>query len=474
MAIAFLNEAAPLEQAGGPVRISNLLHMVWLSRPDLQQAFDLRTADGRNGLIHWFNDAAQREYGIDPEAAAVAAEPPARISAPPASPSGISRLLSFLGLRPAGPGAGLAPGANLVGYAQGVLGMGEHVRMTAEALKAVGTPYGIVDFDVGVVNKQSELSDDYCVIDGNRHRANIFHVNADQMLNSYLRLGGEFFAGRYNIGYWAWELAKCPANWVPVTRMVDEIWAPSRFIQASFSAVADAPVVHMPLCVELPDFVRRERSHFGLPYGDRLFLYVFDFHSYLQRKNPYAAIRAFKQAFPAGTEAAGLVIKVMNGEADSPAWRAMIELIGGDRRIHVLNSVMSRSDVLALIDCCDSFISLHRAEGFGRGPAEAMYLGKPVIATNYSGTTDFMRPSNSYLVDYELVPIQPGEYVFPEGQKWAEADVSHATTHMRSIVDDFGEAKRIGALGQATIRQEFSAPEIGRRMTARLRELGML
>jgi glycosyltransferase involved in cell wall biosynthesis len=230
----------------------------------------------------------------------------------------------------------------------------------------------------------------------------------------------------------------------------------------------------MPLCVELPDFARQERSYFGLPDDHHLFLYVFDFHSYLQRKNPYAAIKAFQQAFPLGTEAAGLVIKVMNGEVDSAAWQTMIELIAGDSRIQVLNSVMSRADVLALIDCCDCFVSLHRAEGFGRGPAEAMYLGKPVIATNYSGTTDFMRPANSYLVEYDLVPVQPGEYVFPDGQMWAEADVPHAAQHMRSIIDDFGQAERIGLLGQATIRQEFSAAETGKRMAARLRQLRAL
>lgn len=472
MSIEFLNEPASLGQANGQVGVSNMLHMIWLSRPDLQAAFDLNTTSGQSELINWFSGAAGREYGIDPDVAAVTNGKPQNTSRPTSRREGFSRFLSLWGLGRSIPER--APGANLIGYAKGVLGMGEHVRMTAEALKAVKAPYGIVDFDVGVINKQSDLDSDYRLIDSNRHLANIFHVNADQMLSSYMMLGRKFFAESYNIGYWAWELAKCPPNWVPVTKMVDEIWAPSKFIQDSFSAVTDVPVVHMPLCVELPQFARQERSYFSLPEGHCLFLYVFDFHSYLERKNPYAAIKAFRQAFPLGTEPACLVIKVMNGKADSASWMEMIELIGGDERIHVLNAVMSRADVLALIDCCNCFVSLHRAEGFGRGPAEAMYLGKPVIATDYSGTTDFMRPSNSYLVEYNLVPVQPGEYVFPDGQVWAEANVSQAAQHMRSISGDFGQAQKVGMLGQTTIRREFSALETGKRMRMRLRELGLL
>jgi len=366
------------------------------------------------------------------------------------------------------------PGATLVGYAHGVLGMGEHVRMTAEALTGAGVPFGVVDFDLGIKNKQDDSGGDFPLIDSSVHRANIFHVNADMMLYTYCRLGPDFFSGRYNIGYWAWELANCPEAWDSVTRMMDEIWAPSKFIQDCFAAVASCPVIHMPLCVELPSFKRLTRSSFGLPEDDCLFLYAFDFNSYFQRKNPLASIRSFKKAFPVQTEQAGLVLKVMNGDTDSEVWKQMLDLIDGDPRIHVINEVMDRGQVLALLDCCDCFLSLHRSEGFGRGPAEAMYLGKPVIVTNYSGNLDFTRPGACLLVDYRLIPVQPDEYVFTEGQVWAEVDEQQAAEHMRTVARGGTEVAAMAQRGQAVIRDEFSAAAIGARMKQRLEQLNLL
>jgi glycosyltransferase involved in cell wall biosynthesis len=312
------------------------------------------------------------------------------------------------------------------------------------------------------------------MVDRNRHRANVFHVNADQMLATYCALGSDFFNSRYNIGYWAWELSKWPADWVPTLDMVDEIWAPSRFIRDCLKTVTDKPVVHMPLCVELPHFGRRSRSHFGLPEGDCLFLYTFDFHSYIDRKNPLAAVRAFKRAFPSGKEKAGLVLKIMKGDPESPKWQEMIEAIDHDPRIYVINQMMSRADVLALLDSCDCFLSLHRSEGFGRGPAEAMYLGKAVIATNYSGNVDFTRPGASLLVDYQLVPVKPGEYVCGEGQVWADPDVDHAARQMLLVQQGSAEVQEIAARGQEVILTEFSNAAVGRNMRKRLTEIGAL
>jgi glycosyltransferase involved in cell wall biosynthesis len=351
--------------------------------------------------------------------------------------------------------------------------MGEHVRMTAEALGRAQTPYGIFDFDVGVANKQADEGA-FPLVESNRFRANLFHVNADQMLYTYCKLKPEFFRNCYNIGYWAWELSRCPAAWAPITNMVDEIWAPSTFVRDAFAAVTSKPVVHMPLCVELPPFRRLPRSLFGLPEGKCLFLFVFDFHSFIARKNPLAALRAFQRAFPSRLAPVGLVIKVMNGNPEHPVWHEMMNLMENDRRIHIINEVMPRQQVLALVDCCDVFVSLHRAEGFGRGPAEAMYLGKPVIVTNYSGNTDFTREGAAFLVDYDLVPIEKDQYVCPEGQVWASADEQHAAHLMRQIVEGSENVAAIAARGRAIIRNEFSPEAVGSRMTKRLREVGAI
>ena len=55
---------------------------------------------------------------------------------------------------------------------------------------------------------------------------------------------------------------------------------------------------------------------------------------------------------------------------------------------------------------CDAYVSLHRSEGTGLTITDAMALGKPVIATSWSGNMDFMDVSNSFPVRYELVELQ--------------------------------------------------------------------
>ncbi|MGH9582417.1 MAG: glycosyltransferase, partial [Bryobacteraceae bacterium] len=133
--------------------------------------------------------------------------------------------------------------------------------------------------------------------------------------------------------------------------------------------------------------------------------------------------------------------------------------------------VLRRPELHELIAACDSFVSLHRSEGFGLGIAEAMYLGKPVIATNYSGNVDFTKQDNSCLVDYRLVPVKPGEYLFPEGQVWADPNVDQAAMYMRRLAGDRDYAKRIGSAGTESIRRQHSAKATGARYAKRLKQI---
>ena len=441
-------EAAAIPSLLKQGHISRLMQIVWQSRADLQHSFDLSSAGGQQDYVNWFAASAPAEYGLQ------AARVPILATAAVDSLGGL-------------------PGANLVGYAHAELGMGEHVRMTAAALSSTDLAYGVINIEADSRSrKQAELGHGE-LIDRNRHKANIFHVNADQMLRTYGRLGHAFFAKRYNIGYWAWELANCPEPWIPMTELVNEIWAPSSFIQKAFAQVTDIPVLHMPLCVAPGEVQRLGRAHFGLPADSFLFLYVFDFLSFLERKNPQAAIRAFHRAFDRADSRVGLVLKVMHAEPSSPAWRRMLELIDGDPRVSIIDETMDRQNVLSLFETCNAFVSLHRSEGFGRGPAEAMYLGKPVIATNYSGNTDFTLPDNACPVNYQLIAVGASDYPMAQGQVWADADVEHAAWYMRRLASDGAYAEGIGLRGQDFMRQHFSGHAIGRLYAQRLRALGV-
>lgn len=516
MRIDKLYQKAPIPQLIENAHINNLMYMIWSSRKDLQIAFDLKTLEGQKGLVQWCNVSVLHEYGInpsDPQFSSKTSEQNALFRVAVYINSQMIRLeywlrrfarilpkrLQILGKSiwinvlsyfhqivannnqmalseqiqiTKKPESGFVEdGANLIGYAHAELGMGEHVRMSAAALETTNAKFGVINFDFGTQSRKKASLDYGKIISDSKYKVNIFHINADQMLSAYCYFGHTFFSDRYNIGFWAWELAKCPNEWIPVIDLVDEIWAPSRFIQDAFSAVTNKPVEYMPLCVTLPVFEKKERKYFGLPDDDFLFLFAFDFLSYIDRKNPFAAIHAFKKAFTNRHSKAGLVIKVMNGDVRNPMWIQMLNMIGNDPRIHIINEVLDRNDVLALLNSCNCFVSLHRSEGFGRGPAEAMYLGKPVIVTNYSGNTDFTKANNSCLVDYRLVCVEPHQYPFSEGQVWADVDTDHAAWHMRRIYEDDLLAKEIGLKGMEFIHANFNQSTVGNIYSKRLNKI---
>jgi glycosyltransferase involved in cell wall biosynthesis len=177
------------------------------------------------------------------------------------------------------------------------------------------------------------------------------------------------------------------------------------------------------------------RSHYGLPEGKFLFLYIFDFNSSVARKNPMAAVKAFKQAFVLTDDSVGLVFKTMNTKANNPEWLAFLKECQMDRRIHVITETFDRPAVLGLINTCDAYVSLHRAEGFGRTMAEALLLGKPVVATNYSGNVDFIDAESDFLVDYKIINAMDYSYQWVDGadkQVWADVDINNAALQLEN------------------------------------------
>jgi hypothetical protein len=120
---------------------------------------------------------------------------------------------------------------------------------------------------------------------------------------------------------------------------------------------------------------------------------------------------------------------------------------------------------------CDCYVSLHRAEGFGLTLAEAMSLGRPVIATGYSGNLDFMTDRNSYLVAHEMAPVGPGSAPYPPEAEWAEPDIEHAARLMREVFENQDAARQRGRLAAAEIAITHSLEASGRSMVRRLESL---
>jgi glycosyltransferase involved in cell wall biosynthesis len=362
----------------------------------------------------------------------------------------------------------LQPGVNLLGLFGRPTGVGEAARGMATCFQRLDLPSKTVCFDEQNLFYSRPLGRD---AQPNRQFAiNYCHVNADGTDALRVLFGDEAFAGRFNIGFWAWELENFPAKLDNAFAPYQEIWVPSTFVQRAVAARARVPVICMPHCVQFASPPQSRRSHFGLPENRPLVLCMFDTGSYSERKNPLAAIRAVKQAAAGGPDPL-LVIKVGRPEYEDGLLDELHrEVQHLDCRI--IEGWLERDETLDLIATCDMFVSLHRSEGFGLILAEAMALGKPVVATAYSGNMDFMTPTNSFPVGYELATLPCDVGPYPAGSRWAEPDVEHAARLIRSVLNDPAHTCEVGRRAAADIAAMLSAEAISRRILERLERLG--
>ncbi|HVT73399.1 MAG TPA: glycosyltransferase family 4 protein [Lacunisphaera sp.] len=361
----------------------------------------------------------------------------------------------------------LRPALNLAGFFRADLGIGESVRCAARAADAAGLPVALVDLKLPCKNPMGDTAFVARLQADNPHPVNVFHVDAPAMRDIDAHHGAGFRRGKYNIGYWAWELPEFPDAWIAYADYCQEVWAPSRFAVEAIAEKVPVPVIVMPHAIE---FTRPEgdfREKFGLPANKFLFLFLYDLNSYSERKNPRAVIEAFRASGLAGGGAA-LVIKVHNvpgNQADFERLRAEAATLPGTA---LITQTLTRREIYELEAACDCFVSLHRSEGFGLALAESMYLGKPVIATDWSGTAEFVDLHTGCPVRSRLVTLERSHGPYSKGQQWADPDIEHAAWWMRRVAEDATLARQIGAAGRQRIEKDFSPAVVGGRYRRRL------
>ena len=307
----------------------------------------------------------------------------------------------------------------------------------------------------GAVPKQAEFHAPS--LDGDQP-FNLICVNAPELPSFYEDVGPAFFQGKRSIGVYAWEVDRVPSAWSWAFDVVDEIWTYSTYVADILRRAApSAPVARVPLPVREPALAG-PTPDLGLPGQVHLPLPVRLLLSTLQRKNPLGLIEAFKRAFKPG-EGPQLLVKSFNGDY-KPQRLELVQAAAAEHPdVHVVDRYVSTEDRDALVAGCDCYVSLHRAEGFGLTLAEALARGKPVIATGFSGNTDFMTEENSFLVDYTLARVgKDGENYPPDGH-WADPDLDHAAELMRQVYrDQEGARARARAGGPRAARAAVARP----------------
>lgn len=437
-----LEETVKLDQQ---TELKRLPYLAWKSRIDLQQIFDIKTFDGRQALVDWTKSTLKQS-----------------VACQWLKEKQLQQKQSL--------------GVNLIGFAFGEFGVGEDLRMAVAACDAVEIPYTIINISPGNSVRENDTILAHAITKDLKtliYSINIFCLTWIDNVRAYLEQGALLFDNRYNIGWWPWELPVWPEQCSGAFDVVDEIWAATTYTQTMYKDATDKPVTLMPLPVSVERAVFVSRKAMGLPENTFLFLYVFDFNSYLERKNPQAAVSAFVKAFPENNVNVGLVLKTMNSNPDNQQWQLFKTLCQKDQRIILLEKTLDREKVLGLIDSCDAYLSLHRAEGFGRTPAEAMLFGKPVIATDFSGTTDFVNQQTGLPVRWQKKTLKEGDYPFitqKSNAYWAEPDINHAAEQIKALLKSRHNKTMQDKTRQFAL-QQFSLSRIGKLIEKRLREI---
>ena len=350
-------------------------------------------------------------------------------------------------------------GVNVIGYIRTESGMGESARSIVRAAEAIGLSHSVSNVSLNVVSRM----DDRTV--GDRPEAtdyaiNVFVVNADQVPAVAQHIGEARFHAHYNVGAWIWEQDRFPTAWLSAFDYFDEIWTPSRFSVDALSTVSPRPVRRMPLLIDVTPTPNASRQTFDLATDRFLFLFVFDYLSCVDRKNPLGTVQAFTHAF-AADEPVTLVLKCANSDFDPEAHAALEREVASRPQIQMIDQYLAREQVIDLLAISDAYVSLHRSEGFGLTLAEAMCLGKPVIATHYSGNTDFMNPANSLPVGYRLITLEEDAGPYARGTHWADPDIEQAAHQMRRVYADRDLRKRLGAQAANDIAAQFGREAVG-------------
>jgi glycosyltransferase involved in cell wall biosynthesis len=438
--------------------LSRYLAQVYERRPDVQQAFPGARSGHTKGFFRWLRNHGFVEHGIPVERLEGALRREAEAET--------SVLLS----RPADPIAGSTAvrGVEVAGYLTADLGLGESARQFVAALEATGAPVSTTTYS-RTVSRLGTPWEDRLPAPGTRHDTALVCVNADQLSLFRRDAGSDYLRGRYRIGLWFWELAEFPVVMRESLDLLDEVWVCSEFNRAVIASETDKPVRVLPHPAHPPKPSTTRIAEMP-DDGTFTFLFVFDHLSVYERKNPAGLVEAFCRAFPEPGQAR-LVIKSVNGDKRPQSQEHLRYVSAGRDDIVLVERYVSRAELDGLMYAADCYVSLHRSEGFGQTLAESMAIGKPVIATAYSGSLEFTRPDNCLLVPYSMVSVPRGCDPYPTTAKWADPDLDEAARLMRQVSEDAELRERLSSEAHRTIAQEFSTAALSRAIDAELHRI---
>ncbi len=341
-------------------------------------------------------------------------------------------------------------------------------RLLQQSLEEAKIPYHLIDLDDPNCIKKTGVE---------LYNVNLIVCHVVNKIEFYMLQSGINLSNHFNIGYMAWELPTLPDSLASSLDMFQEAWTLSTFCTGALEKKATAPVLTVPLFADSNrTVIENGREYFNLDKDAFLFMMAYDCNSYVSRKNPQAAVEAFLKAFSPQERNVGLVIKLAYPENYKEHIVELRNMLAPYSNIYFIEKYLSDEEMRTLIQASNAFVTLHRSEGLGLIPMEAMSLGTPVISTAWSGNMEYMTHMNTALVGYRMVPVA-GQYVGSvpgDDLVWAEPDLNEAAEQMRRMVTDAQWREKLIANGKHTAIECYNATTIGKIIRDRLEYLKLI
>jgi glycosyltransferase involved in cell wall biosynthesis len=270
-----------------------------------------------------------------------------------------------------------------------------------------------------------------------------------------------------NVGRTMFETDRLPEGWAESCNRMDAVWVPTEFNRQTFSqaGVAADKIAVVPGAIDMTPFDRRTPALRINGARGFNFLSIFDWSL---RKGWDVLIRAYVEEFQADEDVA-LLFKIHSsmGESMETIVRRvesfLVDTLGRDPNripdVVFQDTNIPDSKMPGLYRAADCYVMPTRGEGWGRPIMEAMAMGLPAIATNWSGQTEYMNSENSLPIDFSLVDVpEPAWREIPtyRGHRWAEPDGAHLRQMMRLAFEDRAGCRQIGERARADIAERFN------------------
>ncbi|PLB20301.1 MAG: Glycosyl transferase, family 1 [Flavobacteriaceae bacterium FS1-H7996/R] len=354
-------------------------------------------------------------------------------------------------------------GLNIVGYTDSMFGLGEAVKLNIEAARKLNIPVNIINYEK--VKRHTDYRYEF------KYSINLVQIAINDLDKFFSVIDPDFFNNKYSILFLIWESEYFPSKFERTINLFNEIWTASTYCKSIFEKVYKGSIITVPHPVEIGlKPIQNQNSDLLFDKNRFSFLFIFSYHSSIERKNPFFLVEAFIKAF-GNNEKVELVIKTVGAQQFKQSKKKLHKSISGQNNIRIIDLDLHKNRVNHLINDCDCYVSMHHSEGFGLTLAEAMYLGKPTIATNYSGNTEFMNENNSFLVDYELGLIENPDNNFCSKTLWGNPNMQSAVKNLKEVYNnpDLRTEKAMNA--QLYVKEKLSFYAIGSIIKNRLQHL---